>query len=320
MCVHTSGRPAKDRAIVREAVLSARVLRKFSQPLYPMALIATEDAHAMLSASEAALWEVHRTLRLSGPILAMRAAARGLERKWSRQWERPARLSFVHKLQALLDTPFARTVFVDCDLYVLDGTPKSPAAPCTHTLHAHCTHTLHAHCTHTLHAHCTHTLHAHCMCIAGAFVDRLLTQTLRLADLAMPIDPWRGRLWAAAPQPPLCSALTAYRSDAPGMRELIVEAAGRLVNGSERHLHPDVNPGDQTALWFAYVLTAPRTRLRVLALPEEPLRVRSSRSEASAHSPSSTLCRRQSKLSSASLCQPRLIGRYVLAGRPTPLF
>ena len=77
------------------------------------------------------------------------------------------------------------------------------------------------------------------MCIAGALVDRLLTQTLRLADLAMPIDPWRGRLWAAAPLPPLCSALTAYRSDAPGMRGLIVEAAGRLINGSERHLHPD---------------------------------------------------------------------------------
>ena len=124
MCVHTSGRPAKDRAIVREAVLSARVLRKFSQPLYPMALIATEDAHAMLSTSEAALWEVHRTLRLSGSILAMSAAARGLERKWSRRWERAARLSFVHKLQALLDTPFARTLFVDCDLYVLDGTPS----------------------------------------------------------------------------------------------------------------------------------------------------------------------------------------------------
>ena len=99
----------------------------------------------------------------------------------------------------------------------------------------------------------------------------------------MPIDPWRGRLWAAAPLPPLCSALTAYRSDAPGMRELIVEAAGRLINGSERHLHPDVNPGDQTALWFAYVLTAPRTRLRVLVLPEEPLYVENGRPEASAH-------------------------------------
>ena len=128
MCVHTSSRPARDRAIVREAVLSARVLRKFSQPLYPMALIATEDAHAMLSTSEAALWEVHRTLRLSGPILATWTAARGLERRWSRQWERAARLSFVHKLQALLDTPFSRTVFVDCDLYVLDGAPQSPAA------------------------------------------------------------------------------------------------------------------------------------------------------------------------------------------------
>ena len=128
MCVHTSSRPARDRAIVREAVLSARVLRKFSQPLYPMALIATEDAHAMLSTSEAALWEVHRTLRLSGPILATWMAARGLERRWSRQWERAARLSFVHKLQALLDTPFSRTVFVDCDLYVLDGAPQSPAA------------------------------------------------------------------------------------------------------------------------------------------------------------------------------------------------
>ena len=142
---------------------------------------------------------------------------------------------------------------------------------------------------HVAHARCTHTartpLHVH----AGALIDRLLTQTLRLADLAMPIDPWRGRLWAAAPLPPLCSALTAYRSNAPGMRELIVEAAGRLINGSDRHLHPDVNPSDQTALWFAYVFTAPRSRLRVLALPEEPLHVKSSRPEASAHSPCSTL-------------------------------
>ena len=118
------------------------------------------------------------------------------------------------------------------------------------------------------------------MCIAGALVDRLLTQTLRLADLAMPIDPWRGRLWAAAPLPPLCSALTAYRSDAPGMRALIVEAAGRLINGSERHLHPDVNPSDQTALWFAYVLSAPRTSLRILALPEAHLHVETSRPRA----------------------------------------
>jgi len=118
------------------------------------------------------------------------------------------------------------------------------------------------------------------MCIAGALVDRLLTQTLRLADLAMPIDPWRGRLWAAAPLPPLCSALTAYRSDAPGMRGLIVEAAGRLINGSERHLHPDVNPSDQTALWFAYVLSAPRTSLRILALPEAHLHVETSRPRA----------------------------------------
>ena len=186
MCIHTSGRPAKDRAIVREAVLSARVLRKFSQPLYPMALIATEDAHAMLSASEAALWEVHRTLRLSGPILAMRAAVRVLERRWSRQWERAARLSFVHKLQALLDTPFARTVFVDCDLYVLDGTAYIyiyiyiAHRPATHfTLHVLL----------PLHVHCTRMVAP-----SGALVDRLLTQTLRLADLAMPIDPWRGGL------------------------------------------------------------------------------------------------------------------------------
>ena len=138
MCVHTSSRPARDRAIVREAVLSARVLRKFSQPLYRMALIATENAHAMLSTSEAALWEVHRTLRLSGSILATFMAARGLERRWSRQWERAARLSFVHKLQALLDTPFARTVFMDCDLYVLDGAPRSPRSTPARTLHVAC--------------------------------------------------------------------------------------------------------------------------------------------------------------------------------------
>ena len=50
-----------------------------------------------------------------------------------------------------------------------------------------------------------------------------------------------------------------------------MQAASRLVNGSERHLHPDVHFGDQTALWFAYVHAAPRLGLRVLALPEETL-------------------------------------------------
>ena len=135
----------------------------------------------------------------------------------------------------------------------------------------------------------------------------------------MPIDPWRGRLWAAAPLPPLCSALTAYRSDAPGMRELIVEAAGRLINGSERHLHPDVNPGDQTALWFAYVLSAPRTRLRVLALPEESRyvkiaaqRLRPIRPPARPASADQAQGSLQPRPASASL---RSIGSYVQTGR-----
>ena len=47
-----------------------------------------------------------------------------------------------------------------------------------------------------------------------------------------------------------------------------------------RELHPDVNPSDQTALWFAYVLSAPRTSLRILALPEAHLHVETSRPRA----------------------------------------
>lgn len=241
MCMHTHGRPAKDLAFVREGVLAARVLRAVARPAHPLALFATDDARALLSATEAALWDVHRPLRLNGPIGRMQQAMQRRQNGWSRSWEKAARLSFVHKLQALLDTPFARTVFVDCDLFVLDA----------------------------------------------SLIDSLLTQTLRIAELAMPLDPWRGGAWAAAPMPPLCSALTAYRSDAQGMRQLIVDAAGRLINGSERNLHPDVNPSDQTGLWFAHVHSAGvagtdasspsllqqqrRQRLRVVALPEEAL-------------------------------------------------
>lgn len=146
MCMHTHGRPAKDLAFVREGVLAARVLRAVSRPAHPLALLATDDARALLSAAEAALWDVHRPLRLSGAIGRMQQAMQRRQNGWSRSWEKPARLSFVHKLQALLETPFARTVFVDCDLFVLDA----------------------------------------------SLVDGLLTQTLRIAELAMPLDPWRG--------------------------------------------------------------------------------------------------------------------------------
>lgn len=226
MCMHVHEDSAKARAFVAEGVLAARVLRAVARPAHPMALAATEEARGLISAADRALWDIHRPLELSGPLRAMHEASRASKAgRWLRPWEHALLLSKVHKLQALLDSPFARTVFLDCDLFVLDA----------------------------------------------SLIDGLLTQTLRQAELAMPIDPWRGGLWQAAPAPPLCSALAAYRAADAGVRQLLVEAAGRLINGTERALHPDVHWGDQAALWFAYVLAAPRLRLRVAALPEEAL-------------------------------------------------
>jgi hypothetical protein len=188
------------------------------------------------------------------------------------------RLAYLHKLSGLLQTPFGRTLYLDCDVLV----------------------------------------------IAPNFAHDLLTRALRVADVAMPLDPGRAAHlvpherdggapanipqqadaqqplqqgasptrhgpaahsaprggaaprvapWARAPwvapsvgPPMLCSAVLAYQRNAAS-DELFVGAARRLLS----RRHPGVRQGDQEMLWFQWQSGegARAHELRVLALPEE---------------------------------------------------
>ena len=95
-----------------------------------------------------------------------------------------------------------------------------------------------------------------------SFVYGLLAQTLRVSDIAMPINVDRGGAWQESPVPQPCNALIAYRrtSDVAG---LLVGAVQRIVSGQ----HPGVQQRDQDMLLFEWLEA--RTQLRFLMLPEE---------------------------------------------------
>lgn len=89
--------------------------------------------------------------------------------------------------------------------------------------------------------------------IQPSFVHAMLGNVLRVADVAMPLDPGREpRLtdgkppWAiqSAGPPPLCSAVLAYRK---------TNATDALWHGAARRLalsmHPEARQGDQEMIW-----------------------------------------------------------------------
>jgi len=94
-----------------------------------------------------------------------------------------------------------------------------------------------------------------------SLVHSLLSSTLAVADLAMPLDTNR-ETGAFEMAPPLCSCLVAYHNTAE-VRRLWEGASLRLLT----HRHPHVRQTDQEMIWFEW--TQNQTRLRVLALPEE---------------------------------------------------
>ena len=133
-----------------------------------------------------------------------------------------------------------------------------------------------------------HTLYLDCdvLIVHPRFPRQLLARTLRVADVAMPLDPGRANHlvpgedarapatptaapWVAEPAvgpPMLCSAVLAFQRNR-ATDELFRGAAARLI----AHRHPGVRQGDQEMIWFqwqsgdgAYAAT-----LRVLAMPEE---------------------------------------------------
>lgn len=111
------------------------------------------------------------------------------------------------------------------------------------------------------------------------FARDILARALRVADVAMPLDPGRASHlvpgdparapWVQAPTvgpPMLCSAVLAYRLN-DASEELFRGAATRLI----AHRHPGVRQGDQEMIWFQWQsgIGTHADTLRVLALPEE---------------------------------------------------
>jgi len=97
-----------------------------------------------------------------------------------------------------------------------------------------------------------------------SFVHTLLSLTLPMGDVAMPIDVGRYFApWSRSPVPPLCSAVMAYWSRRANVVGLLEGAAYRLI----WHLHKSVRQGDQQMMQIEYMRN--RTDLRVLTLPEE---------------------------------------------------
>ena len=99
----------------------------------------------------------------------------------------------------------------------------------------------------------------------ASLVHSLLTATLGVADVAMPLDPGRelfARKQAGQGAPFLCSCLLAYHNT-NAVRAWWQGAAVRLIEGR----HPHIRQTDQEMIWFEWVHN--RSHLRVLALPEE---------------------------------------------------
>ena len=97
-----------------------------------------------------------------------------------------------------------------------------------------------------------------------ALVASLLSDTLRLADVAMPLDTnreeWRAHGLSGAP--PVCSCLVAFHNSV-AVRSLWRGAATRLLEGR----HQGMRQGDQEMIWLEW--TTNLTQLRMLILPEE---------------------------------------------------
>lgn len=110
--------------------------------------------------------------------------------------------------------------------------------------------------------------------VEPTLVNDLLATVLRVADIAMPLDPGRAAHltiggqaapWVApATTPPmLCSCMIAFRRSAR-VAAHFHGAVRRLTKGLPQHLRQS----DQEALWFEWTQGG-STTLRVLALPEE---------------------------------------------------
>ena len=226
-------RPSTRSRIIGEGVAAARMLRRTMRPAHPMELLANAAVLRLLRQREPAppfdfIGELPPLEVALRQLLSSSSGERG--GRDARASGRDERAPYLAKLLALLRCRFARVVYLDCDLFVLDA----------------------------------------------ALIDGLLTATLSVADVAMPLDPGRAAHliigdaaaapWLRAGHPPmLCSAVLAYARNV-ATDALWRGAARRLARGE--HAAGGLRQSDQEAVWFEWTLSQP-AGLRVLALPEE---------------------------------------------------
>lgn len=194
------------RTTVHEGLTSARILRRLSQPRYPIELFANDHALQICGTPCVTNTDDERSR-----IFIRVASSRGLDARLQRMLDDDATshssrirdfrfLPFLFKLHALLTTSFERALFIDTDLHVRQPT----------------------------------------------LVHGLLNRTLNLAEVAAPLDPHRLRDGAKEADdnfvaaPPLCTCLLAYRNTEQ-TRALWLGAAERLISVR----HPSVRQSDQ---------------------------------------------------------------------------
>ena len=218
MTMHLAPPPAR-QSIVTEGVIAAALLRRVMRPSFPMDLLANHLALDALSDVNKTAWDSVRLLTLHPRLSTLRVP-------WAITDTRHA---YLRKLSGLLLSRFNRTVFVDCDVYVIRPT-------------------------------LIHDLLLHALMVADIAmpIDPGRTAALVTGDAHTPwVAPHIG-------PPMLCSAILAYRRGAEA-DAMFTGAARRLAHG--RHAVHGIRQGDQEMIWFEW--TRRRTTARVLALPEE---------------------------------------------------
>ena len=211
--------------VIREAYASAQLLQRTARPAYPTLLMANRVAREELSSLSAkhgtSPWSEARTLSLD-----RRLVPHGNTNKFARNDPRRAYLA---KLSGLLSSGFNRTVYLDCDVFVIAPT-------------------------------LVHDLFERALGVAELAMPLDPGRAAHLAPSVASRPPW---VSPNVGPPPLCSAVMAYRR-APAVHELFLGAARRLLAGG----HANARQGDQEMIWFEWT-ARDDPGLRVLGLPEE---------------------------------------------------
>ena len=207
--------------VVREGHASASQLRKVMQPTFKLELLANQRADTLLQKwSEVAQpWDAKRIVGLHPRIAQLGGSLDGDDVA-----------AYYFKLSGLLSTRFNRTVFLDCDIFVLRPSLVQQLL-----------------------------FNALSVSDVAMPIDPGRAAHLVISSPGAEPPPW---VAPSVGPPMLCSAVLAYRRSAI-VEDFFVGAARRL----REHSHPTVRQGDQEMMWYQWRFES--RDLRMLALPEE---------------------------------------------------